>query len=141
MLGPLTHIRPHLPGPGDQHGPASHPQMPPSLSTAYQEPWKLSLKIHCSYFLFYIFLASRPLVSEATGCTEAAHEEPDTGTHTRAVQSTQSKIKGKHVHGQGHSRPATPRGLPGKGHNRGPKSQRDSGITSLSERLGRLGIT
>lgn len=137
MLGPLAHLLPRLPGPGDQDRPLV--PLPDAAKSRHQHRLPGALGIiapNTLRFTCYTFLASRPLVSEATGRTEAAHEEPDTGTHTRAVQSTDSEIKGKHVHGQGHSRPASPRGLPGKGHNRGPKSQRDSGVTSLSEKLG-----
>lgn len=97
MLGPIAHLLPRLPDPGDQDRPLVPP--PDAAKSRHCLPGALEITAQNTLrFTFYIFLASHPLVSEATGHTNAAHEEPDTRTHTRAAQSTESEIKGKHVH-------------------------------------------
>lgn len=122
MLGPLAHLRPRLPGPGDQDGPSSHPQMPPSLGTAYQEPWKLSLKIHCSYFLFYVFLASHPLCLKPQDVQRQHTGTRHRDTHkSSAVNTEQNKREASARTRAGQAR--HPEWAPGEGHTEDPSHQ------------------
>lgn len=137
MLGPLAHPLPRRPDPGDQDRPLVPP--PDAAKSRHRLPGALEIIAQNTLRLtFYIFLASHPLVSEATGRTEAAHEEPDTGTHTRAVQSTESEIKGKHVHGQGHGRPTSPHGLPGRDTTEDPSHKRTAASPPCQKGWGSL---